>query len=363
MPQRRQLTWTELRVGLFVLIGLSVLAAGIFYVTSVGGGPLSPKYRLTTYLPEAGQLVRGAPVRVDGVEVGNVDSIRLLPRTGAKAPDRNKNIEVVMRLDRSYQSYILTDSTASLVTEGLLGNRYVNITRGFTGTPIADEGVIPGTEEKAMKEVVARSAEVLGNLEALSTDVRELIAGVQQGRGTLGRLLTDEQAYRHLNNILAKSEAMVTDIQDGKGTLGKLVASDEMYSKVDKGLDNVNVMLADMRAGKGTLGKLIYDPTLYDQTKETMTNANSMLRDARAGKGSLGKFVTDDTLYDKLRETSANFASASAKLNENTTTVGKMFSDPRLYDNLAALTGDMRLLVGDFRQNPKKFLRIKVTLF
>ena len=360
MPQRRQLTWTELRVGVFVLVGLSVLAAGIFYVT--GAGPLAPKYRLKTYLPEVSGLANGAPVRVDGVEVGNVESIKLLPHSG-KVVDKNRNIEVVMRVDRRYQSYILTDSVASLVTEGLLGNRYVNIARGITGTPISDSGEIKGAEEEAMKEVVARSAEVLGNLSALSVDVRELIGGVQQGRGTLGKLLTDDQAYRHLNGILARSEAMVTNIQDGQGTLGKLVASDEMYNKVDKGLDNVNVMLADMRAGKGTLGKLIYDPTLYDQTKETMTNANSMLRDARAGKGSLGKFMTDDTLYDKLRETSANFASASAKLNENTTTVGKMFSDPKLYDNLAALTGDMRLLVGDFRQNPKKFLHIKVTLF
>lgn len=361
MPQRRQLTWTELRVGVFVLVGLSVLAAAIFYVT--GQGILGPKYRLKTYLPEVSGLANGAVVRVDGVEVGNVLSITLLPRTAGKVMDRNKNIEVVMRVSRDYQKDILTDSVASLRTEGLLGNRYVTISRGLTGTPIPDGGVIPGAEEKAMAEVVERSAEVLGNLEALSTDVRELIAGVQAGRGTLGRLLTDEQAYRHLNNILAKSEAMVTDIQDGKGTLGKLVASDEMYSKVDKGLDNVNVMLADMRAGKGTLGKLIYDPTLYDQTKETMTNANSMLQDARAGKGSLGKFLTDDTLYEKLRETSTNFASASAKLNDNTTTVGKMFSDPKLYDNLAALTGDMRLLIGDFRQNPKKFLHIKVTLF
>ncbi|HKE35685.1 MAG TPA: MlaD family protein [Candidatus Acidoferrum sp.] len=361
MPQRRQLTWTELRVGLFVLVGLSVLAAAIFYVT--GQGILGPKYRLKTYLPEVSGLAKGAVVRVDGVEVGNVESIKLLPRTAGKAMDRNRNIEVVMRVDRKFQTDILTDSAASLRTEGLLGNRYVTVSRGLTGAPIPDEGVIPGAEEKAMAEVVERSAEVLGNLSALSVDVRDLIKGVQEGRGSLGKLLTDEQAYRHLNNILAKSEAMVTDIQDGKGTLGKLVASDEMYAKVDKGLDNVNVMLADMRAGKGTLGKLIYDPTLYDQTKETMTNANSMLRDARAGKGSLGKFVTDDTLYDKLRETSANFASASAKLNENTTTVGKMFSDPRLYDNLAALTGDMRLLIGDFRQNPKKFLHVKVTLF
>src|SRR5215831_12445700 len=267
MPPRKQLSWTELRVGLFVLVGLSVLAAGIFYVT--GQGILGPKYRLKTYLPEVSGLANGARVRLDGVEVGNVESIKLLPRTTGKGVDRNKNIEVVMRLDRRYQPDILTDSVASLRTEGLLGNRYVTITRGFTGRPIPDNDVIQGTEEKAMAEVVERSAEVLGNLQALSTDVRDLIAGVQEGRGSLGKLLTDEQAYRHLNNILAKSEAMVTNIQDGQGTLGKLVATDELYTKVDKGMDNVNVMLADMRAGKGTLGKLIYDPTLYDQTKET----------------------------------------------------------------------------------------------
>src|SRR5439155_315705 len=84
---------------------------------------------------------------LDGVEVGNVELIRLLPRTPGKSLEKNKNIEVVMRVDKRYQSDILTDSTASLVTEGLLGNRYVNITRGITGTPIGDSGVIPGTEE------------------------------------------------------------------------------------------------------------------------------------------------------------------------------------------------------------------------
>src|SRR5690349_4917713 len=120
MPQRRQLTWTELRVGVFVLVGLSVLAAGIFYVT--GAGPLAPKYRLKTYLPEVSDLADGASVRVDGVEVGNVESIRFLPRTPGKTTDRNKNIEVMMRVDRRFQGDILTDSVASLRTQGLLGN-------------------------------------------------------------------------------------------------------------------------------------------------------------------------------------------------------------------------------------------------
>ena len=342
-------------------MGLFVLAVGIFYVT--GGKFLGPKYRLVTYLPEVSGLAAGAPVRVDGVEVGNVESIRLVQPTPGKPLDKNKNIEVWLRVDRSFQKDILTDSVASLVTEGLLGNRYVNVSRGFTGVPLSEKGELPGTEEKAMKEVVERSADVLGNLQALSQEVQDMIAGVRRGEGTIGKLLTDDQAYRHLNNVLAKGDEMIGNIQAGQGTLGKLVVSDEMYAKVDKGIDNVNVILEDVRAGKGTIGKLLYDPTLYDQAKAALTNGNALISDVRAGKGSLGKLATDDALYNKLRDTSSNLADATAKLNDNTTTAGKLFSDPKLYDNLAGLTGDMRLLIGDFRQNPKKFLHIKVSVF
>lgn len=361
MAQRKQLTWTELRVGLFVLVGLSVLAAGIFYVT--GAGTIGPKYRLITYLPEVSGLASGAPVRLDGVEIGNVESIRLAPRTPGKLRDRKRNIEIVMRVGKKYEDDIMTDSAASLVTEGLLGNRYVNISLGITGTPLKDGQEVPGSEEKAMKEVVERSADVLGNLQALSEDVQELINGVKQGKGSLGKLLTDDQAYNHLNGILAKGDAVLSNVQAGQGTLGKLVSSDEMYNKVDKGIDNVNLILTDVRAQKGTLGKLLYDPSLYDQAKLAITNGNAVISDVRAGKGTLGKLATDDTLYTNLKATSQNVADATAKLNDNTTTVGKMFSDPKLYDSLSGLTGDLRLLVGEFRQNPKKFLHIKVSVF
>jgi len=361
MAQRKQLTWTELRVGLFVLVALFVIAVGIFYVT--GASFLGPKYKLRTYLPEVAGLSNGAPVRLDGVEIGNVDSIKLTPRTAGRTPEKSRNIEVVMRLDRHFQNDILNDSTASLVTEGLLGNRYVSVTRGFTGTPLKENQEVQGTEEKAIKEVVENSADVLANLKALSQDVRDLIAGVQQGRGSLGKLLTDEQAYNHLNNILAKSDQMVSGIQHGQGTIGKLVTSDEMYGKVNATLDNVNGIVSDVRAQKGTIGKLLYDPSLYEEAKKALENGNAMIGDVRSGKGSLGKLATDDELYNKLRESSSNLASATAKLNDNTTTAGKLFSDARLYDNLTGLTGDLRLLIGDFRQNPKKFLRIKVSVF
>jgi phospholipid/cholesterol/gamma-HCH transport system substrate-binding protein len=144
MAQRKQITWSELRVGLFVLVGLLILAVAIFYVT--GAGFLGPKYRLKTFLPEVSGLSTGAPVRLDGVEIGNVEKIRLVPRQAGKPPDRMHNIEVGIRIDSKYQGDVLTDSTATLVTEGLLGNRYVNVQRGYTGVPLKEGQAIPGAE-------------------------------------------------------------------------------------------------------------------------------------------------------------------------------------------------------------------------
>ncbi len=362
MAQRGQLTWAELRVGIFVIFGLLILAVGIMYVT--GPGVLfGAKYHLLTFLPEVSGLTTGAPVKVDGVEVGNVESIQMAAPAAGGVVDRTHNIEVKMRINQAYQKVILTDSVASLVTEGLLGNRYVNIKRGVTGAQIKDGGVVPGVEEKAIKEVVERSAEVLGNLQALSQDVRDLIAGVQQGRGSLGKLLTDDQAYNHLNAILSKGDQIVSNVQAGQGSLGKLVVSEELYTKAFSAVDRVDKMLANVEDQKGTIGKLLYDPSLYENARQAAEKTNAMLTDVRAGKGTLGKLTTDDALYKNLSDTSAHLATATAKLNENTTTAGKMFSDPQMYDNLAGLAGDLRLLIGDFRQNPKKFLRIKLSIF
>jgi phospholipid/cholesterol/gamma-HCH transport system substrate-binding protein len=361
MARSKQLTWSELRVGLFVLVGLLILAVAIFYVT--GAGVFGPKYRLKTYLPEVAGLATGAPVRLDGVEIGNVERILIVPRENGKPPDHMHSIEVQMKLDRRYQNDVLTDSVATLVTEGLLGNRYVNIQRGYTGTPLKDGQSIPGAEEKAIKEVVERSADVLANLKALSSDVQDLISGVQEGKGTLGKLLTDDQAYKHLNSILAKGDQIASTVQSGQGTVGRLLMNDELADKIQNSVDQLNTILADLRAQKGTLGKLLYDPSLYDEAKKALDNGNGMIGDIRAGKGTLGKLATDETLYNKLRDTSSNLSEATAKLNRNDNTAGKLFSDPQLYDNLTGLTADMRAFFAEFRKNPKKYLSIKLSFF
>lgn len=357
MAQRKQLTWSELRVGLVVLVGIFLIAVAIFYVT--GAGILAAKYRVKTYLPEVEGLSMGAPVRLDGVEIGNVDAIKMNPAPGV----RERNIEVTLRIDRKFQNEVRTDSSASLITEGLLGNRYVSIQRGFTGTPIQPGGELPGREEKAIKQIVERGADLVQNLSQLSDKVKQLIAGVERGQGNLGKLLVDESAYNKLNRILDRGEQVVANAQAGQGTIGKLLVDEEAYNKFRSAADRLDILLADVQSQKGSLGKLVYDPKAYDELKKFLESGNAVLADARAGKGTVGKLVTDDSLYNTWRNTGQNMESATAKLNQNASTAGKMFSDPQLYDNLSGLSGDLRLLIGEFRQNPKKFLHVKFSIF
>lgn len=361
MPQRKQLSWTELRVGLFVLAGLFILAVAIFYVT--GQGILGPKYRLRTYLPEVEGLGVGAPVRLDGVEIGNVDAINVVRLRPGEKPNRQRSIELVLRLDKRYKDDIRTDSNAGLITEGLLGNRYVSIHRGFIGAVLENDQEISGREEKAVKEIVERGAELAENLNAMSQQVREVVEGIQRGRGTLGKLLVDETAYNRLNTSLGRVDQIVASVQQGQGTLGKLVASDEMYQRVNSASIRLDTLLADVQGQKGTLGKLVYDPSIHDDAKQFLERAGGFWTDVRAGKGTLGKLATDESLYAKWRQTGENLEAATAKLNSNQTTAGKFFTDPQFYDNMTGLAGDMRLLLNDFRQNPKKFLRVKFAIF
>ncbi|HVN08919.1 MAG TPA: MlaD family protein [Patescibacteria group bacterium] len=362
MPQRKQVTWAQLRVGILTLAALFLIMLAILYVT--GAGILRAKYQLRTYLPEVEQLTLGAPVRLDGVEVGNVDGIRIAPPAVAKQKaDRSRNVEVIMRVDQRYKEYITTESRASLVTEGFLGNRYVEITRGYAGSPIPTGGEVPGEQEVAIKDVVERGADLVENLGALSKDAHGLVEGLRKGQGSLGKLMTDDQLYNHLNASATRLDEMLATTQEGKNSLGKILATDQLYQRIDMMLNRIDSVLAEVQDQKGTLGKLVYDPTVYDQTKEFVARANEFLREVRAGRGTLGKLSTDEKLYDNLRDSAESLKEITDKLSRGPGSIAKAVNDPQLYDNLTGLSGDLRLLIADIQKDPKKYLRIHLTIF
>lgn len=357
MAQRKQLTWAELRVGLFVLVGLFILMVGIFYVT--GAGFLGPKYRVITYLPEVEGMKPGAPVDLDGVEVGNVQSVALTPHP----TDRQHNITLVLRIERKYQREIRTDSKASLVTQGLLGDRYVTITRGVTGSVIPTNGVVQSSQQGDIKQIVERGADVAENLNTLTVQLNQVMNRVNRGEGTIGKILNNPSLYDHLDSAVSKIDAMTTSIQEGHGSIGKLVESDELYEKADSAMGKVDDAMTAIHDQKGAVGKLIYDPSAYNSIKGAAEKTDALLGDVRAGKGTLGKLATDDTLFANLRDASANVRDASAKLNSGQGSIGKFFTDPAFYDNITGLSGDLRLMIADFRRNPKKYLHIKLGIF
>jgi phospholipid/cholesterol/gamma-HCH transport system substrate-binding protein len=363
MAQHKQLTWTELRVGLFVLAGAVLLVLVIFYVTGASGGALGPKYRLHTFLNEVDGLTVGAPVRVDGVEVGNVEQVIIAPLKPGQPPAKSRNIEVIMRIQKQYQEYIRSDSSAGLITEGLLGNRFVDIDRGFVGRVLQNEEELPGREERALRAVVERTADLMQDLGGISRQASQILDDIRTGHGSLGKFLVDETAYTHLNSSLGNLDRMMTDVMAGKGTMGKLVANDEIYNKAYSAAGRLDNVLETVQNQQGTIGKLLYSPELHDSARAFLENGNGWLTDVRAGKGTLGKLTTDDSLFLQYRQVGENLSTATANLNSMQTTAGKFFTDPQFYDNLSGLAGDSRLLIGDFRKNPKKFLHVKFSIF
>jgi phospholipid/cholesterol/gamma-HCH transport system substrate-binding protein len=357
MAQRKQLSWTELRVGVFVLAGLAVMALGIFYVT--GGATFSPKYRLFTYMPEVEGLQVGAPVTVSGLTVGAVETIVFNP----SPEDPAHNVKIVLRINKKFEENIRTDSAATLVTVGLLGDRYVSISRGVKGPELQAGATVPSTQAKAIEQMVERGVELEDKLGALTDQINAIVTDVHSGSGTVGKLLYDQALYNHLNATAANLDHMSGVTAEGRNSVGKLFTSDELYTKLDATMGHAQNILGAVEDQKGSLGKLIYDPAVHDQLNQFLNHGNSLLADAQAGKGTLGKFITDDSLFVNLRDASANVRDASAKLNTGEGTFGKFFTNPQLYDNLTGLTGDMRGLVSDFRTNPKKFLHVRVTIF
>ena len=357
MAQQKQVAWADLRVGVFALAGLILMAITIFYVT--GGTSFSAKYRLIAYMPDISGVQSGAPVELDGLTVGNVQSAAITPHP----QDRAHNMTLVLQIYKKYQDQIRTDSAASLVTQGLLGDRYVSISRGITGTMLPDNGVLQTQETNGMNEVIARSGDLMKTMNDLAGELKVTVQNINQGNGSIGKLMKDPSLYNHLNDAITKVDDMASQIQQGQGSIGKLVESDDLYNKADSAVGSLSDAMSAVKDQRGTLGKLVYDPAMYNHVSSIAQNGDALLSDVRAGKGTLGKLATDDALYANVRDASANLRDATAKLNSNQGTAGKMFGDPALYDNLTGATGDLRLMINDFRTNPKKFLHIKLGIF
>jgi phospholipid/cholesterol/gamma-HCH transport system substrate-binding protein len=358
MPQRKQITWAQLRVGGLVIVSLAVLAIGIFFISGQTRF-FSRKYELKTYFSEAAGLRAGSQVRLAGVPVGAVEQVHISPY-----PEPARAVEVILSIPRDYQQEIRTDSEASLETAGLLGEAYVNITRGQPDQPVVPPGgSVKSRQEADIKRIMQNTNDVVSNLRELSARLNDITTEVQAGRGSMGKLIYDKALYNRMNDTTASLQRVVERVEKGNGTVGKLLVDEALYERAVASVNRLDQILDEVQHGKGSLAKFINDPSVYDNVNSVVARANTLMDNINSGQGTLGKLATDPQLYNRMNDTFDRMNVLTARIERGEGTLGKLSTDPTLFANLSESSASLRDFLREFRKNPKKYLTVKLRIF
>lgn len=390
---KRSLTFSQLRVGIFVLFGLAILA--FLILNSTGDfNPFEKKFMLRARFAAADGLKEGSEVQLAGVRIGKVDRVELLPPDSAE----ELKVEAVMAVDSEMNGQpinerIRTDSNAQLIATSLLANdKTINISLGTSkGSPIEENAVLDSRVAISVNQLTRTGNDLLEQINRLAIPANEILNKANQGDGTLGRIINDESLYRNLDSTISEMQATLNKVNRGEGTAGKLVNDPELYNSLTSTIEQLESISADIKAGRGTAGKFVTDDALYDEARAAITELRQsaskistiaddfklISADLTAGRGTAGKFLKDEQLYEDAKATLARFNSTAARVEQliadaqaGKGTVGKLITDETLYNsinqtaaNVNQFSSETTKLIYDFRQNPKKYLRIKLSLF
>jgi len=357
LPSQKQLRWSELKVGITVIVGSLTLALLVFLISGTAG-IFSRKITLITYFDNAEGLRPGQPVDLQGVAIGNVQSVRVVP--GRQIDP----VQVIMRVNTRFQPFIREDSTATITTAGVLGESFVDIdSRSAKGPVVHDGSIIKPGNAPSVGDVVRSSQGTLQNIDILIKNANSILEQVQGGKGTLGKVIYDPAMVNKINGILDQVQDLLNDVSNGKGTIGKFFADDSFYRKANDAVDKVDRLVDEIDKGKGSLGKLVKDDALYNNANQTIAKANKLMDDLNAGRGPAGMLLKDEAFAKKLHNTIDKLSAIADRLEAGEGSAGRLLKDPSVYNNTDQLLIETRNLIKSMRENPKKYLTIHFRIF
>ena len=371
---------SQVRVGIFVLIAIVVL---VFLILNASGdiNPFAKKLHVKARFVDANGLREGSEVRLAGVRVGKVERIVLLePSPVPGAPRVEAQLTIDSNIDgRPASERIRTDSQAQQGSPSLLGNEMlINITPGSAvGKPIDDGALLPSSSSNTVNDFATSGTDLAQRLSKLSDEINGIVKDVKDGKGTVGRLFSDEALYNNLNATILETEDVMKQIRSGDGSAGRFINDPQLYNNANEIAVELKAIADDLRAGRGTAGKLLTDDEFYtrinrtaDRLDKSVDQINLIIADVNAGKGTLGKLIRDEQIYNDARAAIARFNTTAERVDNMVAaaqrgegTVGKLLNDDTLYTNVNQLSSEGVKMIYDFRQNPKKYLTIKFELF
>jgi phospholipid/cholesterol/gamma-HCH transport system substrate-binding protein len=346
MPKTRSLAWSELKIGVMAVVAIALTA---MLVIAVGGasGFAWERYDLKTSFDNVQGLKSGAIVRIAGVEVGKVSSVEL---SGA-------GVEVGLSIKKENQARVTSDSRASIGAMSLLGEPLIDILPASSGTPLKDGDTIKSVKPPLQFNEVAATANA-GIEEATA-----LLKDIRGGKGTVGKLFTDEALYREFNALVASASAVTNSINRGHGTLGKLTNDPAAYNELNAAVANLRKMTDRINAGEGSLGQLLKDDKLAKALTATTSNFEQVSGRLTRNDNTAGKLLTEKELYDRLNSTVNRLDQLTRNLNEGEGTAGQLLHNKEMYDNMNSAANELKGLISDIRKDPKKYLNVRVSIF
>jgi phospholipid/cholesterol/gamma-HCH transport system substrate-binding protein len=358
VPSRKEIEWSQLRVGALVMVALAVLIGLIFLMSAKSGGLFAQKFTLRAYFDNASGLKNGAPVTLDGVTIGNVTHMMV---------DSGHNptpVEVIMQVGRSSAGGIHTDSTATITQAGVLGDSYVDIdsTRA-TGPLVANNAELKASGAPTVQDVVRSSQQTIERIQQLTANLNNLVGTLNTKKGLIGELINDPALAKRVANIATNLETVTQSVSNGQGTLGKLITDDTLYARASSAVDKMNNIATSLDQGKGTAGKLLRDDALYNNLNSAVANTNRLVANINSGQGALGKFAHDPAFAKKLDDAVTNLDGILKSVNSGQGTLGQMVQNRALFDHADQTLDQAQHLLQEFRADPKKYLQIHMKLF
>ena len=361
MPSQQEVRWSQLKVGVIVLIAAVILTTLLFLMTSASGlGVFSKKLTIPVYFENSAGLKEGAAVNLQGVTIGNVKTISVVTD-----PERKLTpVKVVMKLDSKYATSLKKDSKAALTTVGVLGDTVVDINSQFAkGPQLQDGDELKTLETPTLTDVVKASQGTIESLNVILAKMNTIVDNLESGKGSIGMLINNPDLYNKANATVDELQKLAKNLNEGKGSIGKLITDDTLYDRLNATSGKLENIADSLDAGKGTAGMLLKDDSMYKNLNSTLAHANSLLADADAGKGGLGLMMKDPKFRQDLSNTLTQVNSLVSGVNEGRGTLGKLATDDSVYTNVNKLLTASTDLVTTIRSDPKKYLTIHLKIF
>jgi phospholipid/cholesterol/gamma-HCH transport system substrate-binding protein len=358
VPSRKEIQWSQLRVGALVLIAVTILVGLIILMSGSTGGLFARKIVLRAYFKNASGLKPGAPVTLEGVTIGNVTHVRV-------KPDRNPTpVEVTMQAGYEFIRLLHTDSTVVIAQAGALGDSFVDITSvNATGPQPANNDELKTKESSSIQDVIGSSEATVQEVSGLIHKMDVLVDTLNSKQGSAGLFLNDPALYRKISRIADDLQSITGTMSGGKGSLGKLLTDDTLYERANSTIDRLNKIATGLDEGKGSAGKFLKDDSLYNNLNSTVANANELVAQINAGKGSIGKLARDPSFAKKIDDTVTRLDSILKSIDEGKGSIGQLVQNRSLYDHADQTLDQAHQLVKSMRENPKKYLVVQLKVF